>query len=238
MIYKFSKTLTYSDVKYHFFTLPKSQCEDLIGVDVQIECSDGSKYASKIDNQRRLKAIQFFKDHPWAEEGNTFDFEIDSELAMVKIDVNNLEFDNVGYSAEKELSPANEAEVRDFIAECIQKGQFGSLTLYQGIEGIEFDTKEVGRIDLLCIDQQGNFVVIEIKKDRSGDKVVGQIQRYMGWVKKHLAGDKDVRGIIVLRKHEGDFDADKQLLHINYAVNDNPNISVKFYKMSLCLTDE
>ena len=89
-----------------------------------------------------------------------------------------------------------EMKKEDFIAECIQKGQLDSLSLYQGIQGIEFDTKEVGRIDLLCTDQQGNFVVIEIKKDRSGDKVVGQIQRYMGWVKKHLAGDKDVRGII------------------------------------------
>ena len=238
MIYKFSKTLTYSDVKYHFFALTKPQCANLVGVDVQIECSDGSKYASKIDNQGRIKALQFFKDHPWAEEGDTFDFEIDCEFATVNIDLSNQDFDNVKYSAERELSPANEAEVRDFIAECIQKGQLDSLSLYQGIQGIEFDTKEVGRIDLLCTDQQGNFVVIEIKKDRSGDKVVGQIQRYMGWVKKHLAGDKDVRGIIVLRKHEDDFDADKQLLYIDYAVNDNPNISVKFYKMSLCLTDE
>ena len=237
MTNKFSKTLTYSDVKYRFFALPKSQCENLIGDDIQIECSDGSKYATKIDNYGRINALQFFKDHPWAEEGNTFDFEIDSEFATVKIDVSNQDFNNVGYPAEKELSPANEAEVRDFIAECIQKGQMGTLSLYQGIQGVEFDTKEVGRIDLLCTDQQGNFIVVEIKKDRSGDKVVGQIQRYMGWVKEHLAGDKDVRGIIVLRKHEDDYDADKQLLYVNYAIKTNPNISVKFYKMSLSLTD-
>ena len=237
MTNKFSKTLTYSDVKYRFFALPKSQCENLIGDDIQIECSDGSKYATKIDNYGRINALQFFKDHSWAEEGNTFDFEIDSEFATVKIDVSNQDFNNVGYPAEKELSPANEAEVRDFIAECIQKGQMGTLSLYQGIQGVEFDTKEVGRIDLLCTDQQGNFIVVEIKKDRSGDKVVGQIQRYMGWVKEHLAGDKDVRGIIVLRKHEDDYDADKQLLYVNYAIKTNPNISVKFYKMSLSLTD-
>ena len=237
MIYKFSKTLTYSDVKYHFFALSKSQCENLTGIEIQIECSDGCQYATKIDNYGRINALQFFKDHPWVEEGNTFDFEIDSEFATIKIDVSNQDFDNVRYSAEKELSIANEAEVRDFIAECIQKGQLGSLSLYQGIQGIEFDTKEVGRIDLLCTDQQGNFVVMELKKDRSGDKVVGQIQRYMGWVKEHLAGDKDVRGVIVLRKHEDDFDADKQLLYINYAIKTNPNICVKFYKMSLSLTD-
>lgn len=176
MIYKFSKTLTYSDVKWHFFALPKLKCENFAGIDIQIECSDGSKYASKIDNYGRIKALQFFKDHPWAEEGDTFDFEVDIELATVNIDLSNQDFDNAKYSAERELSPANEAEVRDFIAERIQKGQLDSLSLYQGIQGIEFDTKEVGRIDLLCTDQQGNFVVIEIKKDRSGDKVVGQIQ--------------------------------------------------------------
>lgn len=234
---QFSKTLTYSDVNYHFFALSKSQCGNLMGSDIKIECSDGCNYVSHIDNYGRVNALQFFKDHPWVEEGNTFDFEIDNELDTIKINIGFQDFDETSFSTEKELTPAYEAEVRDFMADCIQKGHLESLQLYKGRQGKEFNTNEVGRIDLLCTDQQGNFVVIELKKDRSSDKVVGQIQRYMGWVKENLAGDKDVRGIIILRKQEDDFDAEKQLLYLRYAVKINPKLSLKFYRMTIDLID-
>ena len=46
----------------------------------------------------------------------------------------------------------------------------------------EYDTKSAGRIDLLCIDRNRDFVVIETKKGKESDKVVGPIQRYMGWI--------------------------------------------------------
>jgi RecB family endonuclease NucS len=40
--------------------------------------------------------------------------------------------------------------------------------------------------------------VIELKKRKSSDAVVGQLLRYMGWVKKHkAAGAENVRGIII-----------------------------------------
>jgi RecB family endonuclease NucS len=34
--------------------------------------------------------------------------------------------------------------------------------------------------------RNGDFVVVETKKGKESDKVVGQIQRYMGWVKRNL----------------------------------------------------
>ena len=44
----------------------------------------------------------------------------------------------------------------------------------------------VGPIDLLTIDTKtGEYVVIELKKGRSADKVYGQCSRYMGWVRKN-----------------------------------------------------
>src|SRR3546814_10105813 len=43
----------------------------------------------------------------------------------------------------------------------------------------------------------GGYVVIELKKGRAADKVFGQLSRYMGWVKKNLAGDAPVAGMIV-----------------------------------------
>lgn len=56
----------------------------------------------------------------------------------------------------------------------------------------------VGPIDLLAEDRETKeFVVIELKKGRSADKVFGQLSRYMGWVRKNLAKGGDVSGIIV-----------------------------------------
>ena len=60
----------------------------------------------------------------------------------------------------------------------------------------------VGPIDLLTIDTKtGDYVVIELKKGRSADKVYGQCSRYMGWIRKNLAADgQKVHGVIVARE--------------------------------------
>jgi hypothetical protein len=60
----------------------------------------------------------------------------------------------------------------------------------------------VGPIDLLAIDTKtADYFVIELKKGRSADKVYGQCSRYMGWVRKNLAGaDAKVHGVIVARQ--------------------------------------
>lgn len=60
----------------------------------------------------------------------------------------------------------------------------------------------VGPIDLLTTDaKSGDYVVIELKKGRSADKVYGQCSRYMGWVRKNLAtAGAKVHGVIVARK--------------------------------------
>lgn len=66
--------------------------------------------------------------------------------------------------------------------------------------GRQFPTT-VGPIDLLARDKKtGQYVVIELKKGRSADKVFGQLSRYMGWVKKNLANGGEVVGSIVASK--------------------------------------
>ncbi len=52
-------------------------------------------------------------------------------------------------------------------------------------------------IDILAVGSDGAYVVIETKVSRAYDRVVGQVLRYMGWVKENLAGDTPVRGVIV-----------------------------------------
>jgi hypothetical protein len=63
-------------------------------------------------------------------------------------------------------------------------------------------TTDAGIIDILCLDKNDNYVVIELKKDKASDKVVGQIQRYMAWVEEGLADRERVRGIIVAQDYD------------------------------------
>lgn len=67
------------------------------------------------------------------------------------------------------------------------------------LEKIEFQTGNSLRIDLLAHDPKNSkWIVIELKKDTSTDKTVGQTKAYMGWVKKNLATeDEKVEGIII-----------------------------------------
>ncbi|MGB3458410.1 MAG: endonuclease NucS domain-containing protein [Halobacteriota archaeon] len=93
----------------------------------------------------------------------------------------------------------------------------------------EYDTKTAGRIDLLCTDKNRDFVVIETKKGKESDKVVGQIQRYMGWVNRNLAKNgENVKGIIIVNE----FDE-----WLDYAVSVNDNIQLKYYEVKFVVGD-
>jgi restriction system protein len=54
-------------------------------------------------------------------------------------------------------------------------------------------------MDILAISKDGKtLLVVELKRDKASDKVVGQIQRYMGYVIDEVAApDQNVRGVII-----------------------------------------
>lgn len=58
---------------------------------------------------------------------------------------------------------------------------------------------DTGPIDILAISKdKKELLVVELKKGRASDVVVGQIQRYMGYVKDELAeSGQTVRGVII-----------------------------------------
>lgn len=60
-------------------------------------------------------------------------------------------------------------------------------------------SSDTGPIDILAISKdKKELLVVELKKGRASDSVVGQIQRYMGFVMDELAeDDQEVRGIII-----------------------------------------
>ena len=58
---------------------------------------------------------------------------------------------------------------------------------------------DTGPIDILAISKdKKTLLVVELKKGRVSDTVVGQTQRYMGYVKETLAEtNQSVRGVII-----------------------------------------
>jgi len=103
------------------------------------------------------------------------------------------------------LEFAYEADLRSFLSKNLHILEPG-LRLYEDedIRGIEFPAG--GRfIDLLAVDRAGGYVVIELKVSKGYDRVVGQLLRYMAWIKEDLAEpNQAVRGMIVARSISDD----------------------------------
>jgi hypothetical protein len=95
----------------------------------------------------------------------------------------------------EEAAISLEGDLETFILKDITSIEEG-LSPYQGGSGRQFSV-ESGRIDILAIDKEGSFVVIELKAGTASDAVLAQVLAYMAEIRKTLAGQKKVRGIIV-----------------------------------------
>jgi hypothetical protein len=122
-----------------------------------------------------------------------------------------------------------EKYLEEFMEANFAKINFGAkLELYEDDEGSgrQYQTS-VGPIDLLAVDKdKKEFVVIELKKGRTGDAVVGQVLRYMGWAAEQLIpkhpGYK-VRGIVVIPGED-----DK----LRLALSQMPGVAALVYSVS------
>jgi endonuclease len=97
---------------------------------------------------------------------------------------------------------AYEKDLKNYLAKNLSKIEPG-LKLYEddeGITGIEFPVG--GRfIDILAVSATGDLVVVELKVSRGYDRVIGQLMRYMAWIRKKQADPgQRVRGVIVARE--------------------------------------
>lgn len=112
-----------------------------------------------------------------------------------------------------------EANLENFVVDRVDQIEPGLKLV-----GRQVDTKEVGRLDLLCEDYEGNLVVVELKRGAASTSIIDQTQRYMGWAmaRKAKPGQK-VRGIIVVGQKD---------TALEYAVRANPMVQVKSFKLS------
>ena len=225
------KNLNYSEVEYNFLYFYRCY-EHLLpqpNEKVTIIDEDGRKYVSKIHSYGcRIDGLKDLYSNYNAEEGDQITIELDeNHKNVIKVF-----FDKYENVVEQEISEDNrksiepfENEIRDFIANNLSYIKQG-LTLV----GTEYPVNDKCRIDILCQKTNGDFVVIELKKNSANDKAVGQISRYMGWVKENLAPTKNVTGIILTgRPKEGD----KGDRNLQYAVSTPPAIELRYYDLTL-----
>lgn len=125
-----------------------------------------------------------------------------------------------------------EKQLEDFIISNWELSGFGeSLELLFSEDGELISQQyrtSIGPIDILARDRNtGDYVVIELKRNQTSDDTVGQVQRYMGWVKKEL-NNPGVRGVIVAGKF------DKKL---EYALEMAPSVDVYLYEVDFKLRE-
>lgn len=129
---------------------------------------------------------------------------------------------------------ALEKHLEDFLV-----ANWQSTALGQGYDIYEEDGEPVGRqypsdtgpIDILAISKDKKvLLIVELKKGRASDVVVGQIQRYMGYVLDELAEpDQTVKGVIIALEND---------LRIRRALRVAQGIEFYRYQVSFTLTKE
>ena len=122
---------------------------------------------------------------------------------------------------------AYESDLQNFLSKNLFLIEPG-LMLYheEDISGVEFPAGN-RFIDILAVDSNNNYVVIELKVSRGYDRTVGQILRYMAWIKKyHADKNQAVRGIIIAREISDD---------LLLACSEIENIDLYEYRLSVTL---
>lgn len=122
---------------------------------------------------------------------------------------------------------AYEKDLQNFLSKNLHQIEAG-LRLYEeeDITGIEFP---VGNrcIDILALDKDNNYVVIELKVSRGYERVVGQLLGYMAWIRKnHADVGQHVRGTIIAREISED---------LLLACSEVPNIALYEYQLAVSL---
>jgi RecB family endonuclease NucS len=227
---KITRILNSSEIKYKILTGLKklgSQCPGL-DQDVTIIDKDGESFRKTTHRQiaGRIDSMSdVYRKHS-PKEGDTVSVDVNEHGVL------RLSFESKVDGNGKENGVQNEAEfvLEKYLQEFIVSNFEAIFKKKLVLEGEQYVT-DVGDIDILAKDPQANaFVVIELKKGREADKVVGQVLRYMGWVAENLCQpNQEVYGIIICKE------SDERL---SYALKMVKNVTVKYYRVDFTLQDQ
>jgi len=103
-----------------------------------------------------------------------------------------------------------------------------NLQIFRGADiGVEYNTETAGRIDILAEDKNHrNFTVIELKRGLGGERHLGQLLRYMGWVRTKISEGKNVFGLLIASKFKES---------IQYAIQELQTVSLMEYELQFRL---
>jgi hypothetical protein len=134
------------------------------------------------------------------------------------------------------LEPAQLFGLERYLQEFIRDNwemikEFKGWSLYEedgNQVGFEYNTGEIGRIDLLAHHKsEPKWLVIELKRGQTSDQTIGQVLRYMGWVHKNLAEPKElVEGMVICKSSDAS---------LNYALMNTKNVRLLVYEVDFQL---
>lgn len=153
------------------------------------------------------------------------------ELSQLVQDSNGAQ-NNIERSVEDPSAFALEKHLEDFLVLNWKKVSLGDRYDIYEVDGEMIGQQypsDTGPIDILAISKdKKELLVVELKRGRASDVVVGQIQRYMGYVKDELAEkDQRVRGLII------SFEDD---IRLRRALSVTVGIDLMFYEVMFKLT--
>lgn len=196
-------------------SVPRKIFNELLGYQENFQpygfsTTDSEKTKFIVDKYGSVEAfLNYLSEGKWIEKETTFAPEIKEKIIQERISR------NTGHTQ------ILEANLENILVER------GVDQLEPGLKliGRQVDTREVGRLDLLCEDKDGDLVVVELKRTAAGPSIIDQTQRYMGWAKHHKAkSGQKVRGIIVVGAKD---------TALTYAVEANPMVQVKEFTLSI-----
>ncbi len=124
---------------------------------------------------------------------------------------------------------ALESHLQHFLVRNLEPVEKGLKPYRSEKESLEYRIDDgKGRIDILAVDSNGNYVVIELKLGTGRNKAIGQLLYYMGWIDANLSPKegKNCRGILIASEISDD---------LKLAVRRTLGISIYRYSLSFSL---
>ncbi len=134
-----------------------------------------------------------------------------------------------GVSRGLDLQPVA-SYVRDYVSKQLDALERG-LTVFVdagGRRGVGFATP-FGHIDILAKDNTGDLVVVRVALDDKLEAFCGNMLAQIAWVRQHLAGTREVRGILIARTVPED---------LRYALSEIPWIQTCEFELQVRLRCE